>query len=45
MLVTLLTSQDDKSPLNEEALLNKAVMLVTLLTSHDEISPLKEDAR
>ena len=40
MFVTLLTSQDEISPLKEEALRNTKFMVVTLLTSQDEISPL-----
>ena len=44
MVVTLLTSQDEISPLKEEAPPNILFMLVTLLTSQDKISPLKEEA-
>ena len=44
MVVTLLTSQDEISPLKEEASQNITAMSVTRLTSHAEISPLKEEA-
>ena len=44
MFVTLLTSHDEISPLNEEAPRNILFMAVTLLTSHDDKSPLKEEA-
>ena len=36
MFVTLLTSQDERSPLKEEALRNIRYMFVTRLTFHDE---------
>ena len=36
MFVTLLTSQDERSPLKEEALRNIRFMYTTRLTFHDE---------
>ena len=44
MLVTLLTSQDEISPLNEKALRNIPAMFSTLLTSHADTSLLKDEA-
>ena len=41
MVVTLLTSHDEISPLKEEAPRNACTMLVTLLTSQSDRSSLK----
>ena len=41
MFVTLLTSQDERSPLKSEAYWNIPDMSITLETSQAEMSPLK----
>ena len=43
MFVTLLTSHELMSPLNDSAPRNMRFMAVTLLTSHELMSPLNED--
>ena len=44
MVVTEETSQEDMSPLKEDASANIWDMVVTEETSHEEMSPLKEEA-